>query len=44
MRELNIPSQCVPLDFCGCKKHWHNEGIPTKLNLSRLLQIIKNGV
>jgi hypothetical protein len=40
MRKLNIPSQCVFLDYCGCKNHWHNSGIPTKLNLNRLLKIL----
>jgi uncharacterized protein len=36
MKKLNIPSQCVFLDYCGCKKHWHKEGIATNLNDHRL--------
>lgn len=40
MRELNIPSQCVLLDYCGCKKHWHPKGIVTVLNEHRLLKVL----
>ena len=40
MRNLNIPSQCVPLDYSGCKKHWHKDGIPTELNSNQLLKIL----
>lgn len=43
MRELNIPSQCVLLDYCGCKKHWHQKGIITDLNEHRLLKVIFEG-
>jgi len=41
MQNHNIPSQCVFLDYCGCKKHWHDEGIPTRLNLQQLIKIVK---
>jgi len=41
MRELNIPAQCVLLDFCGCKKHWDSKGIETELNEERLLELIR---
>jgi len=37
---LGIPSQCVYLDFCGCKKHWDKKGIPTSLNTKHLLHIV----
>lgn len=40
MRELNLNAQCVLLDFCGCKKHWHPEGIPTKLNTAKILEFL----
>ncbi|MCK9223267.1 MAG: DUF116 domain-containing protein [Limnochordia bacterium] len=33
-----IPAQCVPLDFCGCINHWHDQGITTTVNLDRLLK------
>lgn len=36
MKNLNIPSQCVFLDHCGCKKHWHKTGITTDINTSQL--------
>lgn len=35
-----VPSQCVVLDYCGCKKHWHHEGIPTSLSLRKLTHIL----
>jgi len=40
MRELNIPAQCLLLDYCGCKKHWHKDGIATDVNRSRLKKIV----
>ena len=39
MRERRIPSQCVPLDYPGCSKHWDRVGIPTAVNEQRLVQI-----
>ena len=43
MQRLNIPSQCVFLNECGCQKHWHNQGIPTSIDLEQLQKIIKQG-
>jgi len=40
MRARRIASQCVPLDYPGCKKHWDREGIPTAVNEDRLVQIV----
>jgi uncharacterized protein len=40
MKRMGIPSQCVFLDYCGCKKHWDTQGIPTSLNRERLDDII----
>jgi hypothetical protein len=40
MRARHIPSQCVPLDFPGCRKHWRHKGIATSLNEERLVQIV----
>ncbi len=37
---LNIPAQCVLLDYSGCKQHWHPEGMPTSLNAHRLVQLL----
>ncbi len=39
MRERGIASQCVPLDYPGCQKHWNPEGIATALNEARLARI-----
>ena len=40
MRRLGIPAQGVLLDYCGCPWHWHKHGIPTDINLNRLLQVL----
>jgi hypothetical protein len=40
MQKLNIPSQCVFLDYCGCKKHWHKDGLPTKINEEQLRRVV----
>jgi hypothetical protein len=39
MRSRCIPSQCIPLDFPGCKRHWDRIGFPTALNENRLVRI-----
>jgi hypothetical protein len=36
LKRYNVPAQCVLLDYCGCKKHWHAEGFPTAFNLKEL--------
>lgn len=41
MKRLGISSQCVFLDYCGCKKHWDKKGFATSLNLNQLKQIIQ---
>jgi uncharacterized protein len=40
MRARGIASQCVPLDFPGCQKHWTSEDIPTRVDPERLVQIL----
>lgn len=40
MRARRIASQCVPLDFPGCQKHWTSNGVPTAVNEERLVQIV----
>jgi len=40
MRARRIASQCVPLDFPGCRKHWDPQGISTAVNEDRLVQIV----
>jgi uncharacterized protein len=41
MKRLGISSQCVFLDYCGCKKHWDKQGFATSLNLNQLKQIVQ---
>lgn len=41
MRARCIASQCVPLDYPGCRKHWSAKGIPTSLNQDRLAQLVQ---
>jgi hypothetical protein len=40
MRARGIASQCVPLDYPGCRKHWSRTGIATGVNQDRLVQIV----
>jgi hypothetical protein len=37
---LGLPPQCVLLDHCGCRKHWHEQGIPTDINMRRLMAVL----
>lgn len=41
MKRLNIPSQCIFLDACSCKKHWHAQGIPTSIDTKQVIEILK---
>ena len=36
LKRYNVPAQCVLLDYCGCKKHWHEEGMVTEFNIHEL--------
>ncbi len=40
LKRYDVPAQCVLLDNCGCKKHWHEEGFPTELNIRELKRIL----
>jgi uncharacterized protein len=40
LQDMKIPAQCVLLDYCGCKKHWSKEGIPTEININQLKRIL----
>jgi hypothetical protein len=42
LKRYDVPAQCVLLDYCGCKKHWHHEGITTELNIRELKRILFN--
>ncbi|KNF07620.1 hypothetical protein CLPU_14c00380 [Gottschalkia purinilytica] len=39
-KELGFVPQCVLLDYCGCKNHWHEEGIITDINVHKLMDIL----
>lgn len=39
-KDLGFVPQCVLLDYCGCNKHWHEEGIITDINISQLFNIL----
>lgn len=39
--DKGVIPQCVILDYCGCKNHWHSEGIPTCINEKQLLKILE---
>jgi hypothetical protein len=41
MKRLGISSQCVFLDYCGCKKHWDKEGFATSLNVNQLTKVVQ---
>lgn len=40
LADKGIPAQCVLLDYCGCKGHWHPEGMPTALHPTRLKELL----
>ncbi|MBU1096710.1 MAG: DUF116 domain-containing protein [Bacteroidetes bacterium] len=42
LKSLNISAQCIPLDYCGCKNHWHKTGLSTKINETELFRILDN--
>jgi hypothetical protein len=39
-KALGILAQGVLLDYCGCRYHWHKEGIPTDINVGQLLRVL----
>lgn len=40
MKDLGVPAQGVPLDYCGCRYYWHEQGIPTAVNVGQLLRVL----
>lgn len=42
MQSRHIASQCVPLDYPGCAKHWRKTALSTRLNEERLVRITAN--
>jgi len=41
MKRLNIPAQCVFLDYCGCKNHWSEKGLATNINVRQVHNLVK---
>ncbi len=41
LKRYGVCAQCVLLNFSGCKKHWHKEGIPTSINIGELKRVLK---
>lgn len=42
LKRYEVPAQCVLLNECGCKKHWHREGFPTQLDVRALKKVVKH--
>ena len=40
MKRLGVPAQGLLLDYCGCKWHWHRDGIPTDVNFGQLVRLM----
>ncbi len=41
MRARGIASQCLPLDYPGCQKHWRRDEIATSLNEDQLVRLLQ---
>jgi hypothetical protein len=33
LKAQNVPAQCVLLEQCGCRSHWHAQGTPTTISI-----------
>lgn len=40
LKRYDVCAQCVLLDYSGCKKHWHKDGVPTFINIRELKRIL----
>jgi hypothetical protein len=40
MKQKGIPSQCVYLNYSGCKKHWSKTGVPTEINIDQVSKLL----
>ncbi len=41
LKRYGVPAQCVLLNECGCKKHWHATGVSTKLDVGELKRLLE---
>ncbi len=39
-KSMGFHPQCVILNFCGCRKHWHEKGIPTSIDIKQLFYML----
>jgi len=44
MKRLNISSQCIFLDYCGCQKHWDKTGVATSLDVKQLSKLVQEPI
>jgi hypothetical protein len=44
LKRYGVPAQCVLLNECGCKKHWHETGIVTAIDMRELKKLIDSDV
>jgi uncharacterized protein len=42
LKRYDACAQCVLLDYSGCKKHWHKDGVPTNINLKEFHRILNS--
>lgn len=42
--ELGLAAQGLPLDYPGCRQHWHPHGIPTDANLKQLRVLLETSI
>ena len=40
LKRYDVPAQCVLLEYSGCRKHWHADGVPTALSMRELKRIL----
>lgn len=41
LRELGSKPQCILLDYCGCRAHWHEYGLTTNININKLFTVLE---
>lgn len=41
-KSLGFEPQCVLLNYCGCVRHWHPDGLVTQINLNRLKSLLES--
>ena len=42
LKRYDVCAQCMLLDYSGCKKHWHRDGVPTEINIRELKRILRS--